>query len=235
MKYHNEGLRQALAAEYVLGTLQGRARRRFEHSLREDPGLRRAVTEWQTRLAPLDAASEPVAPRAHVWRDIQRRIHAGAARRTIWDSLPFWRAATLAAVSAALALTVLLVLSPSGGEPGQNFMVVVMADEQSRPALTVSWPAHRTDHKRLRVRVIGHQTMAADTTWELWMLPGRNQKPVSLGLITTHETQLVSIPERLQDSIDSAEGLAMSVEPKGGSPTGQPTGPVLYQGRCTWL
>jgi len=64
----------------------------------------------------------------------------------------------------------------------------------------------------------------------LWMLPGGDQKPVSLGLITTHETQVVKIPEALAAKLDSAHGLAMSVEPAGGSPTGLPTGPVLCAG-----
>jgi anti-sigma-K factor RskA len=74
--------------------------------------------------------------------------------------------------------------------------------------------------------------MAPNTAWELWMLPGGDQKPVSLGLITTHETQVVKIPEALAVKLDAAQGLAMSVEPAGGSPTGSPSGPVLYAGEC---
>ena len=65
------------------------------------------------------------------------------------------------------------------------------------------------------------------------MLPGGDRKPVSLGLITTHETQSLMVPRELSAAIDAAWGLAMSVEPKGGSPTGLPTGPVLYKGQCT--
>jgi anti-sigma-K factor RskA len=75
--------------------------------------------------------------------------------------------------------------------------------------------------------------MDPGTAWELWLLPGGERKPVSLGLITTHETQTVQVPAHLLPAIDAAWGLAMSVEPEGGSPTGAPTGPVLYKGRCT--
>jgi anti-sigma-K factor RskA len=67
------------------------------------------------------------------------------------------------------------------------------------------------------------------------MLPPGDRKPVSLGLITTHETQTVVVPAQLQEAIDSAQALAMSIEPEGGSPTGLPSGPVLYQGQCTKL
>jgi anti-sigma-K factor RskA len=64
----------------------------------------------------------------------------------------------------------------------------------------------------------------------MWMLPGGDEKPVSLGLITTHETQVMVVPAALAARLDRAAGLAMSVEPAGGSPTGLPTGPVLYAG-----
>jgi anti-sigma-K factor RskA len=55
---------------------------------------------------------------------------------------------------------------------------------------------------------------------------------VSLGLISTHETQTLTVAEQLAPRLDEAWGLAMSLEPKGGSPTGVPTGPVLYKGQC---
>ena len=233
MKYRNGQVREALAAEYALGTLQGRARRRFERSLKDDPALRTLVTQWQTRLAPLEAAIEPVRPPARVWRSIERRIHSrphGFLRR-LWDNLGLWRTVALTISAAALVLAVWLpTLAPRA-----ETMVVVMFDSASNPALTVSWRTAQKGEKRLRLRVIGHQTMAPDRAWELWMLPAGNRRPVSLGLITTDETQSLVVPRQLADAINAAQGLAMSVEPKGGSPTGLPTGPVLYQGRCTPL
>ena len=87
MKYRDEETREALAAEYALGTLQGPARRRFERSLKDDPGLRRLVVEWQARLAPLDAVAQPVPPPPHwggwclapdefeFWQGRESRLH----------------------------------------------------------------------------------------------------------------------------------------------------------------
>ncbi len=238
VKYPDDNLREALAAEYVLGTLQGLARRRFERSLKDDPRLRRTVAEWQERFAPLSDGVEPVQPPARVWRAIQSQLRSAPrqrrAVRRIWASLGFWRTATFASGVAAILLAVSLVaLIPTARQP--ETMVVVMSDDQSKPAITVSWAAHGRGAKRLRIRVIGHAEMAASTAWELWILPSDGGKPVSLGLISTHQTQSLMVPERLAAAINAAYGLAMSVEPKGGSPTGSPTGPVLYKGPCTLL
>ena len=114
-------------------------------------------------------------------------------------------------------------------------MVVVMSGEDANPAMTVSWPMQPTGEPRLRIRVLGHPEMPAGTAWELWLLPGDDQKPISLGLIGTEPTQQLTLPRKLAPLMDGAWGLAMSVEPSGGSPTGLPTGPVLYKGQCTKL
>lgn len=236
MKFADEQLRDALAARYAVGTLQGAARRRFERSLRESPALRAHVAQWQARLAPLDAAVEPVQPPAHVWRSIERRLgrrRAGGWGR-LWDSLGFWRGSAAAALAGMLALAVgLALLLPRLG--ASDMMVVVMSDDRASPAMTVSWRVDDRGSKRLRIRVLGHASMDAGTAWELWMLPGGDAKPVSLGLISTHETQHLEIPGELAAAVDAAYGMAMSVEPEGGSPTGRPTGPVLYSGACTPL
>ena len=235
MKYPNDDLREALAAEYALGTLQGRARRRFERSLKEEPALRRLVVAWQERLTPLNEGIAPVQPPARVWRSIEQRIRKTSRRgASIWDSLGFWRTASFVASAAVVLLAVVLTTATPTSKP-HDTMVAVLSDEQSNPAITVSWQADPRGAERLRVRVMGHAEMAPDTAWELWMLPGGDQKPISLGLITTHENQTVVLPRPLAVKINQASGLAMSVEPKGGSPTGVPTGPILYKGLCTMM
>jgi anti-sigma-K factor RskA len=236
VKYQSEQLRDALCAEYALGTLQGRARRRFERSLKDDPQLRQLVAEWQGRLAPLDALVEPVQPPARVWRAIQDRVQAGSRRRALGvprgllASLAFWRGAAIASATVAVVLAVSLAVITPATHP-QERMVVVMADDKSAPAMTVSWPSQQKGNPKLRIRVLRHAEMPPGTAWELWMVPGGEQKPVSLGLINTAPTQELVIPQELAPVINTAWGLAMSVEPEGGSPTGLPTGPVIFKGQ----
>jgi anti-sigma-K factor RskA len=229
VKYTNPQFREAVAAEYVLGTLQGAARRRFERSLKDNPRLRQLVAQWQNRLAPLDEVAPPVTPPARVWYEIEQRI--GARRRTSWlSNLRFWRVASFASAACALLLALYIVMQPPRTP---DTMVVVMSGEQGTPAMTVSWPKEPRGKPKLRIRVMGHPDMPPGTSWELWMLPGGNQKPMSLGLIGTAATQELTISEKMMPMINRATGLAMSQEPAGGSPTGLPTGPVLYKGLTT--
>ncbi|HEX9686835.1 MAG TPA: anti-sigma factor [Burkholderiales bacterium] len=229
--YRNPQLRDRLAAEYVIGTLRGRARARFQALLRYDPDLRRIVSEWEARLTPLSAAAGEIAPPARVWQAVARRV-AGARPGAAWSGLAFWRGLAVTSTAFVLILAAFIGVAPRPEPP--MAMVAVMNDEKGLPALVVSWPSMKaTRDPYVRIKVVQeHPVMAPGTTWEMWMLPGGRAAPVSLGLITTDADQTMKLRTALADSMESAWGLAMSVEPKGGSPTGAPTGPVIFKGPC---
>ncbi len=233
MRYGNPQLRDKLASEYVLGTLRGRARARFESLMRYDPPLRSLVTAWENRLTPLAGAATGIAPPARVWHALSQRIAGETRKRWPWESLAVWRG--LAATGAAFALILAIVTGLGIESEAPMAMVAVMNDTQGQPALTVSWPsmkAVRDPYIRIKVTQ-QHPTMAPGTAWELWMLPEENQgKAVSLGLITTDVDQVMKLSPELAARIDQAWGIAMSIEPQGGSPTGSPTGPVVMKGPC---
>jgi anti-sigma-K factor RskA len=125
MRYRDKfALQDRLAAEYVLGTLRGRARLRFEGWTRDDAGLRRRVEDWQARLNPLAEAVAPVRPPRRVWKAIEARIGAAAAaqdrnagtigpharRAGFWESVSFWRTTGLVASGMAAALLVAIAV-----------------------------------------------------------------------------------------------------------------------------
>ncbi len=244
MKRMSTEISNRLAAEYVLGTMPARARMRFVVMLKTSPQLRRFVADWEAHLTPLASSIAPLTPPQRVWKAIHRTVLGSAAgSRKVssawrpfswWSSLGFWRtAAGFATIT--LVVFALLVLAPTEIETvAENpMMVVVMEDTQTQaPAMTVSWEPGGESPRTLRLRVMGHAEMAPDTAWELWLLPARDAAPVSLGLITTHEIQSVRVPEPLAQPLDAAWGLGMTVEPKGGSPSGLPTSPMLYAGQC---
>src|SRR5688572_944268 len=82
MKYDHPELLDRLAAEYVLGTMTARTRRRFRAIQRASPAAQRAVEAWERRLSPLAQSVPPVAPSAATWAAIERRTGGASTRAT---------------------------------------------------------------------------------------------------------------------------------------------------------
>lgn len=228
---HNENLREALASEYVLGTLRAGARRRFEAWLREDAALRRSVAEWQDRIFPMAELPPAASPPAAVWRKIERALDAQQALPATgqtgrWrDSLAFWRRFGL--VTGALAtmlVAYLLILQPEMRTVAPAY-VAVLADKEAHTALVVTGDLR---HAQLQVKMLSPQAVADNKSLELWALP-KQGNPRSLGLIPASGTANLKLPGNLP--ADAIPALAVSLEPRGGSPDPHgPTGPVLYTG-----
>ena len=92
MRYRNPELGEKLAAEYVLGTLRGRARARFEALMRYDPALRGRVTDWEDKLTPLARAGTDIAPPARLWNALSQRIAGEAAAALVAEPRAMARA-----------------------------------------------------------------------------------------------------------------------------------------------
>lgn len=229
-------LRERLAAEYALGTLRGRARDRMRRWLRGDAALARAVAEWEARLTPLAQAVQPVRAPARVWDGIEARLdasQAGSSRRSgWWDRVGFWRPLGILASGAMAALLGVLVLLPAEKPPPAESMpaayIAVLSDPRTQRPVLVATAARQDD--RLSVRALDPAILVAGRSLELWAVP-RKGVPKSLGLVEAAQAtlQLAAAADR---SLGDIPLLAVSLEPKGGSPTGAPTGPVLYSGPC---
>jgi anti-sigma-K factor RskA len=231
---HNETLIEKLAAEYVLGTLKGGARRRFEALLPQHAVLRRAVAEWQDRLHPLAQFSTAADPAPHVWRDIEQKLglaHTDSrSRRNFWldlrEDLGFWRG--LGLVSTTLATILLSVLLARQPDSASASYVAALTDDKAQTMMVVTGD---TGRRRLTVKLTVPQQLAADQTFELWALP-KSGAPRSLGLVAANQTVTLPLPDNTTPQTIAA--LAVSLEPKGGSPDPNgPSGPVLFKG--AWL
>ena len=229
---NNEVLREKLAAEYVLGTLRGGARRRFESWLRDDALLRATVANWQGRLGTIAELGRPVAPPARVWNGIERRLQAASSPAPWWqfwrqDAARPWAWLTLAAGSLAVAMGVILAGRDGTALPQQ---VAALADARAHTALVVTADTKRG---RLDVRVARDVQVPDDRTLQLWAIAG-DGKPRSLGILPDNRSAALALDQRAIGP--DVVLLAISLEPKGGSPDPNgPTGPVLYKGSWTRL
>jgi anti-sigma-K factor RskA len=221
---------QALAGEYVLGTLDPEERAEAERLLASDPDFAGAVTAWEHRLDPLNAAIAPVAPSEGLIRRIEQRLGEPAASAKILRlerHLKGWRTATLAMTALAASLIGFIVASPRE-EPAHRFVAAVQQGDQ-QPIFVV---AVDTAKGIIAVRPVAARAPEAGRDYELWAVGGGRPRPQSLGLIALRNVNLPAA--RLESGKGASFGdtvFAVSLEPRGGSPTGQPTGPVLWTGK----
>jgi anti-sigma-K factor RskA len=240
MDYARESRADALAAQYVAGTLRGRARARFENLLPGHPALREAVQAWQQRLMPLTLTLEPVAPPPRVWHAIEARLwpHAAAATANAsapagwWQRLALWRGLSGLATAAVLVLTVALVRTPPPVPAGPPIVVVLEGQAGTAAAGATFVASVAGDGQSMVMQpVSANVPLQTDRVLELWSVPP-NGAPRSLGLIKADGLTVLPrsrLPETLLKGGTAA--LAVSVEPPGGSPTGAPTGPVVFAGK----
>jgi anti-sigma-K factor RskA len=293
MNYADPELRRQLASEYVLGTLSGAARRRFERLLSGDRDLHDLVADWEVRLSPFAEQVVPVAPPAHVWEEIDRQIDEAIAPATaaaltpkrvavlkgrlhrLWDSLGFWRGAaflTAATASAVLFWFVLVRPSPvperiavlderlariedatrrlAGAAGEMNALderltslarqievmasrpthIAVLLDKDQRPMMNADFNS-ADGHLVLRLNLTPHRDFSVNVL-EVWVV-ARDGTRRSLGIFPNEHpgtTTALVLPHDTAEAIAKAT-LAVTLEPKGGSKTGQPSGPVLFTGQ----
>lgn len=223
MNYQRPQLLDELAAQYVLGTLRGPARRRFERYCRGNVSALHAVRRWEDRLVDLLANVVPVAPSPLVWDRIKfrvRRDHALRPKRA-FASLSTWRFAVAAGVAAlAIAFGVW-----TGFGPGSSQLVATIVDQQQAQLWSIEAPRN---HGELRVSAADKLALDPARAYELWALPADGAAPVSLGLMPKTGRGTLQLNDTQRLALSRSLKIAISLEPPGGSPTGAPTGPVLY-------
>jgi anti-sigma-K factor RskA len=223
MNDDRQELIELLAAEYVIGTLRGSARRRFERICSSMPAASAARQRWEDRFATLALDLDPIQPRAQTWQAIHRHI----APATVTSMRPRMRRRHwLPLAAAAAVLGVALWLVPQWVSTPTQIVAVLGADAQHP-----QWRIERSaDAHQLRVTTLGAMTSNPQRAFELWALPRDGKPPVSLGLLPRAGNAALTLSIAQTTAVLAAGKLAVSIEPPGGSPTGAPTGPVIMLG-----
>jgi len=222
MKTANRELLDRLAAEYVLGTLRYRARRRFERWLLS-PQVGALVKAWEVRLAGLEPQLEPVTPPDTVWRGIEQRLELRKSR-----SRPAVRWLAIAASLAFFVVAgILLTYRQSGDVPVEPQLARTQQSFLQADPQTIYWRVEvlgNSQELSMHVHVV--HDLPPGKSHELWALP-EGGTPVSLGLLPhTGDHHRVLTPAQ-QAALAGAKQIAVSLEPEGGSPTGAPTEVLL--------
>jgi len=230
MNYQHPQLIEELAAQYVLGTLRGPARRRFERYCKQNANALHAVRRWEDRLVDLLAGVVPVAPSSAVWEQIRFRVRRDRALRPkrVFATFGNWRFALAAGIAAlAIALGLWTGIGPSRPQPFANFW-----NPEQGQMWNIEAPRNRVE---LRIAAAENLKLDAARAYELWALPADGAAPVSLGLMPKNGRVTLELNDAQRLALSRSRQIAISLEPPGGSPTGQPTGPVIANGKLTNL
>lgn len=224
-----------LAAEFVLGLVQGDERDALEKRRRDDYAFAREVEFWEARLGPIADGVKPEAVSPHVWERIAEAVGhkpvplaassaVEAERHGIWNSLAFWRNLGIASSALAAACLIFLFTVPASPPPS---LVATLTLTDGKSAFMAS-----VDRMTGRVMLMPAADMPApaDHTHELWLVPVGGA-PRSLGTFVANAPVMIEMPRETMPGADPQAMLAVSVEPMGGSKTGAPTGPVIATGK----
>lgn len=210
---------EALAAEYVLRLLDADAERDFEARLLAEPELRAHVQFWEAELATLaeDVPEETPSPsvRAKIVAELGGE-DAKAKRGWAWSWLSF-------PAFAAVAVAAFLIFGPV--LRGPTFDPTLHATLISQDGALHIEAGYAPDGHLFKV-IPEQGSPATGRDFELWVIGAQAQAPVSLGVIPSDRESLFEITPEIAALIDGGT-LAVSDEPKGGSPTGAPTGAIL--------
>ncbi len=243
MDYAHRERAERLAADYAVGTLRGGARRRFEQLLPVHPVLAHAAAQWLARLQLLAGQVEPVEPPARVWMAIQAALFGSAndARATAAAGAPqapgddqlrgqplgqlrLWRGISAVALAASLVLAVMLARPVPEAAP---VVVVLRSTPQGMQLLPTSFVASvSADGRALVLKPLAPVVVAPTQALELWAVP-KAGAPRSLGLVPAGDAPITVMRANL---LSGTSAFAISLEPAGGSPSGQPTGPIVSAG-----
>lgn len=211
-----------IAAEYVLGVLPHAERTEFAQRLLVDQELKSRVDYWGGKFSPLLDDVVPVAPPVWLLSSLERRLFPDTATAPApWLGLRFWQSLTAALFAALVALTTAYFSDWRPGGTVKGAYVAELNGDAGRIKL-VTFYDPRTG--TLRFNRLSPDPVPG-RSFELWLLAGKNA-PVSLGLLPADVSGSLILPNALRKAAEDAV-LAVSDEPSGGSPTGQPTGAIL--------
>lgn len=227
-------------AEYVLGVLDADARAAVAREIEADPHAAAEVARWQRHLLPMAEDIAPSKPADYVWARIQAQAGIAPAPRSDkqpaahpgwWNNLSLWRGFAFGAAAVAAAFIIAFIVMPrSSVAPVTSPSIAYMASTIEQTDGQVGWTATMDlQHARMVVVPAKPQAIPAGRAPELWLIPA-GQKPIAVGMIASNGPTTIALNKTLLAQLGPTAALAVSIEPPGGSPTGQPTGPVIGKG-----
>lgn len=224
-----------MAAEYVLGTLSRDERRAVEERRETEPALDKAIAAWERRLGPMVELVAPVAPSPNLYSKIRAQIGLSqhvislrAREQALTRRVSRWRSGALGmtAVAASLAAVVGWQQFNQGAEMPTKYVAVLQTGDTTPPFLLMV--DTKTD---MFVISAVNAPKPPGKEYEVWLVHDDMPKPKSLGCFQDGQMDVRHMSDGKDHDMFMNATFAVSIEPEGGSPTGAPTGPVVFSGK----
>jgi anti-sigma-K factor RskA len=220
------------AAEYALGTLDASERATLAARRLREPELDEAIRAWEERLAPLAEATPEMEPPRDLLPAIEARIRGASPEApgsapifALERRIARWRTAAIAASVLAGVLAIGFVAREATRQSAPREYVAILQKDAASPAIEVTV---NLDKQELTVRPVAAQAPPGKS-YELWIIDAKLGAPRSLGVIgDTPRGASLSAYDR---AVVAGATYAVTVEPPGGSPTGQPSGTPVFVGK----
>jgi anti-sigma-K factor RskA len=242
VRYTNPDLLEHLASSYVLGTLRGRARRRFERLQRDRADIRDLVTQWETRLGQLAVSVPAQQPSPQLWKAIaartQPQVAAPSGGWLGWLKPAGFGFGGLAA--GVIAASMLFVTAPGlfmssdqiamrTGEKLPQSYVGLLTDAQGNGKLLVSSLRHG---KTMTVKVIGPITPPASGRLVLWAVPASGAA-FAIGTVPTTGSTVSMLSDTSEKLLSKVSKLVVTLETD--AAPAAPSAAVVFSGNCAKL
>lgn len=225
--------RNALVAEYVLGLLSGAEHERVGRLIEDSAELQRERDFWVQRFASLNEGYAETPVPTHVYAAIEARAFGDVARdkplQSLWNNLAVWRGIAAAALAVAVVAVGLNLLQPAPTVGTLTTQLVAALEEEGSDVKFVALYDSATGMVRLTAL---SGAPVPDKDFELWAIQG-DKPPMSMGVIPANSRSEVGMSAEIAKGWGEGSVLAITLEQAGGSPDGNPHGPIVAKGAVT--
>lgn len=234
-RYQNPDLYELLAAEYVLGSMHGRARLRFESLMNERPYIQYAVEHWQERLHSLNEVLPAEKPSAQLWKSISKSISQPVNQKAPWfERLGLWQAAT-GLLSVAFAVSLMLPQQQTFTSPASiDYAPAFVSVLESRHDKPMMYASGSRQLGFVNVRMAEMPKIPPNEDWVLWAIPRNGGAPAAVGTILRDkmETRIELTQQEWKERMMETEVFGVTSEPRQSSWPKKPSSEIMYQGKC---
>lgn len=213
-----------LAGRYVLGTLHGKARSKFETLSHDNIKIQNYIQQWEHYFYKFDENITPVLPPKHVWSSIIKKIQPDTIKISLWENILLWRSLATSFVIISLFL-MFIIFKPFYKD--EETLISIIQDSENKPIWLINVSLKQ---KNIIINTLNKpQQITAKQDFELWLLPKEKVKanPISIGLLPKQGNKKLILTEKLAH-LSNKNKIAVSLEPLGGSPNELPSGEILF-------